>query len=267
MAPLYTQIEYSDFQKYEGYGTLISQANGDSGDTAQREGIFIALSSMALIAKDYSGTPLKERLINRTLNKLEASPGVYRRGADPSEWYYKTDNFSRDQRAMLEIAMATVGAKDKLYESMMGLVKRFGFHQNTRKGTDDVANGWKIPDIVSPGEISTYIRGLTNGSKIGQILAYPYLCVLDLFTVGDLYSRKSRLYDADNMMAVQVLFNYLYTPTFVSRYVMKEYLKTDWLYRVGEYYSEKPDEFGNERNGIAPMPALFKQAYYLRTLF
>lgn len=251
------QESYRDFVNYIKFN-IITQRDGDTGDSAQRLGVFICLTKLAGIETDFKGRPIKEFYENG-IRGIEKSPGLYRRSPDPEHWGYKTDNFTRDQRGMLELGMACMEDTKRLKESGLYLLKRGGFHQNTRKGTDDVENKWKIPDFTTPGEITTFFRGLIK-STFGKILMQPILNFLDLGLIFDVLSRGTS-HDIDNMLATKILYDNAVNPTIVSRLAMKLYLKMDFMQRIKDYHSIGKDNYGNQLNGIGPFPDLFKYAY------
>jgi len=248
---------YDKILKYRAAGEIIAQASKDQGDSANREGVFVTLSALA---GNYPYNILvMDRFRQVVIPALKVGFGTYRRGATPGEWYTKPDNFTRDQRAMLEMGMAVSDMKMELLQSMLKLISRGGFHQNVRHGTDDPKNSWKVPDFITPGQVTTYIRGLAT-SSLAKIVAQPFLIVLDLGLLFDV-STRGNSHDIDNMLATKLLFDYKVNPTFVSKLAMKRYLKTDFMERIEENYAEGP-----EKNGIAPMSDLFKLAYEMNGL-
>lgn len=203
---------------------LITQYDGDTGDTCQREGLYIALLSL-----DNHNYLAYDRLRNVTLAQLQVAPGIYRRSSEDGYWGSNPNNLSRDQRAMLELAMAVVEDKKHLKEAAGYILKRGGFHQNTHPGTDAPADAWKIPDIVSPGELAVYIRGLNLW------WLYPVLTVLDIGLIADIYTRSK--WDGANMSAVNIIYANKKYPTVFSRIAARLCPKKEYINEITNYYS------------------------------
>lgn len=218
---------------YYGYDGLICQRDGDQGDTAQREGLNLCLN------------PSSERLA-LVKSKLKVSKGIYRRNSDPDHWGSNPNNLSRDQRAMLELAFAMNGDKQELSEAACYIGKRFGFHQNVHPGTDAAEGFRKVPDVVSPGELAVYIRGLDKW------WLRPLLYVLDLGLLVDIKYRKK--WDGANMGAINILYANQKYPTLVAKLAKKMCPWTDYKKEIINYYSD-------DNNGI---PALGEM--YCRTI-
>lgn len=224
-----------------GINGLLCQKDFDQGDTANRTGIYYTL--LALIdAHDDDKGRLVAGGFRADLDKLTASDGVFRRANDASRWYSWPGCFSRDQHATLILAAAA--NKDK--RSLWNLTKRFflrlGFHQNTYDMGADSKR--VIPDILSPGEITTIIRGF----RLYPL--YPVLCILDVLLCADNYFRKNNLWDADNLIAARLMYDLKNMPTpgtFLNRYF---YRKTDYKARILNNYAA-------ENNGIPPLGELY----------
>lgn len=236
------------FTRYTHNYSLV-QADGDSGDSAQRIGSFFVLTAMANIKL---GTipffcPLE---YEKSMQQHEAAPGIYRRSNKPAHWGYNPNNLSRDQWSILQLAFAANGDKVRLKQSMRALLSRGLLHQNVHPGTDAPPEYRKFPDIAAPTHFSVFIRGMN------WWFLYPLLLFFDLFFIGDLIARKynDTAQDYDNMLAQQLLYAYSKYKTPISWLVMQKYKKTDWLYRLDKYHSK-------ERNGILCFPALFWLAY------
>lgn len=225
--------------QYSGYGNIICQNNRDQGDSCQREGTCVAL--LVLDGHNYEGN---ERL-KHSLSQLRVAPGVYRRSPNLHYWGSNPNNLSRDQRAMLELAMALCEDKKNLKEAGLYLLKRGGFHQNTHPGTDAPDDAWKIPDIVSPGELAVFIRGLDAW------WLYPLLYVLDLGLLVDISTRKKRLWDADNMLAVNIIYANKKYPTLVAKLAKKLYNWQSAMEQIKAYYTN------DDNNGIPPLGKMY----------
>lgn len=258
------------FKVYIGYGNCLGQKDLDQGDGSQRDGHFFSLAKLLNAPKDFMGRDLSIGY-NVTMMQHEAAPGLYRRSPNPSYWGHNPNNFSRDQHSIMKTAMAIMGDKKRLKEAFYALIKRCGFHQNYHIGTDVPAEKpwsvkimikvykfftgkdtdyWKVPDIMTPNEVSTFIRGMNYW------LLYPVLVVLDFLFILDLQFRKTHLWDADNMIALHLLYaNHKFVTPF-SKLAMKLYLKTDFMDRIKNYYDASGD-----KNGLQPMGDLFEMAY------
>ena len=258
------------FKYYVGYGNCLGQKDLDQGDSSQRDGHFFALAGLLKASKDFMGRDLSIGY-SMTIRQHETSSGLYRRSPDPSYWGYNPNNFSRDQHQVLRIAMAVMGDTKRVRESAKAMFKRLGFHQNYHIGTDVPVNKsiftqlmikvyklvtghntdyWKVPDLMTPSELSVIIRG-TNAWYL-----YPLLYLLDLTLLVDLKLRKDDNWDQDNMMALQLLYVNSKYPTFISRMVMKKYLKTNFMDRIKNYY-----KVTDGANGLQPMATLFEVAF------
>lgn len=229
---------YEKFQPYWHQDTL-SQSNGDGGDSSQRVGTFYVLLKIL-------GIELKPQY-ELSMKAHEIVGGRYRRFPEPTYWGSDPTNFSRDQQLILNLCFASVGDKKRLKESYKAIALRLGFHQNFLRGTDDPTKYWKVPDFITPAELGIFIRGLDLW------VLYPVLVFLDFFFVLDLWLRKLKPWDADNMLA-QVLFYASYKmPTFWSRLVFHLYGLTDFKERLWEYHCTL--------DGIKPLHELFISAY------
>lgn len=222
----------------------ITQADGDTGDSAQRIGHFYALCAMAGINdKQIESIGLN---YEASIQAHTAPSGEFVRSPDVNHWGNRPDNFSRDQWQALQLAFAVRKDKARLVSSFKALVKRGLVHQNTHEGTD--GNRKKFPDIIHPSHISVLIRGLGWGFPL-----LPLLWVLDVFLMLDLIFRGNAT-DYDNMLAPHMLYANLISPTFVSRLAMKLYVRTNFIKCLDDYHSVR-------RNGILPFPALFWYAF------
>lgn len=224
--------------QYTGYGGILCQKDRDQGDSAQREGLTIALLSMMGEQEESNA-----RLM-LAIGQLEVRDGVYRRCSNPHHWGSNPNNLSRDQRAMLELAMALQEDKWWLKRAALYIIKRCGFHQNTHPGTDAPKDMWKIPDIVSPGELAVYIRGLDLK------LLYPFLYLLDLGLLIDIKTRKK--WDGANMSAINIMYANIKMPTTISKLASKLYKWEEAIQQITKYYTTD-----NDNNGIPPLGAMY----------
>lgn len=217
---------------------VITQANGDTGDSAQRNATYKNL-------RKFCGESSEGVL----LSPFVVVPGRFRRTPDATHWGSNPNNFSRDQHSILNLALAMSGDKYMLRRSMWDLIKRLGFHQNFQKGTDDIECRWKMPDMFHPTQYSVMIRGL------GWAPLYPLLYLTDLVFLGDLYFRTKKLWDYDNMLAQNLFYAVTFKPTPAATLAFWLYERTDFLTHLQKYYTNE----GN--NGIPPMYDLYKKAY------
>jgi hypothetical protein len=234
-----------------GNSNFISQKDLDQGDSAQRFG---TLSTLISIIKDdaitrafmRSGHPSRVK----SFDLLKADWGIYRRSPDSSFWGYNPNNLSRDQLSILKIGMISIDDQKRLRSVAVRQALRFGFHQNTRKGTDDLTNSWKMPDPMSPGELAVYCRGF-----LGNMSLIPNH-ILDFSLLINLALRDPNNWDQDNMMALELLFSDSKHPTIWSRIAMQSYLKTNFMKRLWNYHRNQD---GN--NGCEPLYWLFRLAF------
>lgn len=233
----YTTNAIDSFKPYCANST-ITQADGDTGDSAQRIGTFFALCNMINAAQ----TVLN---YDEALSAHTESSGVFRRSPISNHWGFSSDNFSRDQWQAIQLAAASSGDLKLLKSMSYKLVQNYGLHQNGYADTDGAKK--KFPDIAHPNHISVFIRGMSLW------MLWPVLVILDLFFLGDLLLRKS-VADYDNILAPQMLYANLKYPTPVSKLATRIYAQTDFITCLENYHS-------NQRNGILPFPALFWIAY------
>lgn len=225
----------------------IVQRDGDGGDSAYRTALFICLIYL-------SGNKKKAGFEwDLWLKNFCVSPGLFRRHWDEKKWYSNPNNFSRDQFEKSFLAMLMLDWRMTLATVFRQFVFRLGFHQNIHKGCDcEGLNCYKIPDIIGVGEIRNLIRtfffpywaiwfiaciNVPCGFVIAAIAPYALLCALDLAFLADLYFRKKQTWDYDSLMAVDLAYAQKRTPTPVSNWAAKEYLKTDWKERILHNYS------------------------------
>jgi len=155
---------------------------GDGGDSAHRFGSYIFVKKL-LDQPETEWEDDVDSYYSHGISQYIPENQLPRRHPDPSRWYSRPDNFSRDQTRML---LAAAYAMDDVATSkriMGNLAKRLGWHNNVRPnyvkpGQDGWK--WKIPDNVIPSQITMYIRTTKNK------LLYPLLVVLDVFLLVDL---------------------------------------------------------------------------------
>lgn len=223
----------------------IRQANGDSGDSAQRDGTFWAIAGMV----NPGSHTILDYTYDAAIKNHEVSNGYYRRTSDKNHWGYNPNNLSRDQKSILQLAFAVNGDKKRLKDSIFNTVKRFFFHQNYHIGTDtngQFTHDHRVPDIMHPNEIGVFIRGMNL-----KVLK-PVLYICDLFFLADLYFRK-KSNDYDNMLFQQLAYANLTMPTYASKLAWLLYDKDDALEKIKEYH-----RVGVEKNGIQGFYELFQ---------
>lgn len=224
---------------------VITQNDGDTGDSSQRCGTYITLK--CIVDED-----VKEEW-SMFKKQLMVLSGRFRRSPVKESCWSRPSNLSRDQLSILKLGMAAIGDIFILNQTMKEQLKRLTFHQNFLHGNE--IEYWKMPDIMNPHEISVWVRG----NKIWWL--YPLLLILDLGFFADLMFRKHTPWDYDNMLAQNLMFAVKYMPTFISKVAFKLYQKTDFLKRLHIYHVEF-------HNGCPPMYDLFVEAnnYLLRKI-
>lgn len=236
---------YEKFQPYWKLNTL-AQSDGDTGDSSQRVGTFFTLFKMMEIDLRLS--------YKYSMEAHEIVPGRYVRSPVPNYWGNDPTNFSRDQQSILTLCFAINEDKKRLKESMWAIAKRGGFHQNFLRGTDDPTKYWKIPDFLTPFELSVFIRGMDIW------ILYPLLYVLDLPFFLDFIFRKFHTWDYDNMMAQNLFYARIKHPTLISKIFFAAYSHTDFMSRINYYHTSG--------NGIKPLAELYESAYdFLRSKY
>jgi hypothetical protein len=226
--------------KYRDKFGLITQANGDGGDTANRVAhYYTALHALNLNDDEDNVAWLG---LAHASQKLARDNGRYRRHPDATKWYSDVDNMTRDQMAPLEAAFAFIGFDATLKKHIKARLKRGLLHFSTR----DQGVSWKLPDLPSPLELAVLIRGLQL-----QWL-YPLLYILDAFML-----LETATLNANNVREGQILL-YLavalkHETTVLSKLALKIIARKQALLTSGltRYYMEGPSQ-----NGIEPLGEL-----------
>lgn len=239
---------YNRFKRYLGAEFFISQANGDQGDSCNRlSGLYFCLKA-AGYEKDYAGRLLEVGLSVES-DKINHGAGIYSRSPDKKYWGYKIDNLSRDQKEMLQLSFALIGLKHELKECIFRTLFNFGFHQNTRRGTDDPQNRWKMPDFMAPRELACLIRGLDL-----PFCGLP-LILIDLSLLYSVITRKPDNWDRDHKLSLNLMLSVIKKPTFISKFAFKKYIMTNWKDRIYNYFRET-----DGMNGLLPLAELYEEA-------
>lgn len=228
-----------NIEDYKDNWDVVVQKNKDGGDALQRNSHYWLLRKLAL-----DDQPFSLNLYNKTMNTFEVGYGIYIRHPDKSKWYSNPKNCSRDQVSIAILSMVVMNDVVRLKRVAMDLLKRCGFHRNTQDG---ITGKPVMPDIVSPSELTSILRGLNTW------ILYPLIAFLDIGMLLDvLYFRKNNLYDYDNMLASQILVANSKYPTSLSKLSRYFYKRTDYKQRITDYYSESAG-----KNGIEPLGELY----------
>jgi hypothetical protein len=217
---------------------VIVQMDGDSGDSCQRTGTYLFLNWVC------GKTDVVEAA--DMFHALQSSKGRFRRSSDLSHWGSRPSNLSRDQLSVMRLALSAYNSAQFNLTYLLQL-KRFGFHQNFLRGTDDPDEKWKCPDIMSPEELVCWIRH----NKI--LMLWPLVFILDTLLLFFLLYRNPNSWDADNMHSQKLYYSVLFMPTPVAKIAFALYTKTNYLERIDNYYAA-------QNNGIPPMADLYREA-------
>lgn len=174
-----------NFNNYTDINGLITEMNGDAGDTCQREGMLGFGLYMA-------GEPGKD-LYDHAMSLLEVAPGVLVRNPWPKDaWWANPLNLSRDQTRPIVMAAGAYGDVQFLKDNLLNLIKNFFCYPNiypnwTKPGDAEYVK--KFPDIASPENLAEYIRAFKMAGYKKMGLLYPLVLLGDLFKLlGTLWS-------------------------------------------------------------------------------
>jgi hypothetical protein len=189
---------------------LIIQADGDGGDTAQREGMYGF--AMALYG-------LRQAEFKSVVNQLEVLPGLYVRHPYQSGDNSKIADFSRDQQRPIVAAIGAYSLSDKLDSMVYSHASRLGKYQNK--------------DIIGPVNIGEYIRAYRARPL------YPVLLLTDtallIGSIGTVIVSRFDPEDVDdNNHIVSLLQAQYFMPTPIG-----------WLARK-IYVTFRPQNYGNK---------------------
>ena len=197
---------------------LIVQKNGDSGDTAQRTGMFFAAQKFREIL-GLTPYPIQTDMANfeTAITKLVTPQGLVR---SPTQWNDPKDT-SRDQATPMIIACGLYGMTDIIQKIMP---KPYYFF----------INKYQNSDVASPENMTTIDRALkkNNSTWLGDLVAY----------FGVKLRCKQASKNADDVgddlnCLLAATFSYLVKPTKQSAKNLKYYLEN------------RPPNFGVGLNG------------------
>ncbi len=155
---------------------LISQRDGDGGDSLQREGMYAFGKWMRY--EHTSNTLVIEEEPERQnpsviMDKFEVQPGIYVRHPDPTRWSANPDTTSRDQLVPVIAYCAAYQDYARLGRLFRAILARGLFAQNTLDtGEGEIQR--KIPDTMI-GHIGLFIRA----GGYYTVALYPLLIVTD----------------------------------------------------------------------------------------
>jgi hypothetical protein len=241
-------LPLSQLKNYRDDFKLITQNDKDGGDSSCRAGILYTLLALNDAHSDDQG-----RLIlggfRADLTKYTESNGIFRRHPDPTKWYSFSGCFSRDQHSQLLLAAAAL--KDR--RSLWNLTKRFflrvGVHQNTYDMGPTSKR--KIPDIMTPGELSCILRGFTLNRAMLILTGIPILACDVLALLDNVFRTANKKWGQDNLIAARLMFelhNYPSPVTYLNRAI---YRHTDYQYQLTRYYTNE------NNNGIPPLGDIY----------
>lgn len=155
---------------------LISQADGDVGDSLHREGMY-AFGKWMLYNR-VNNTVVIQEIPERTdpiriMDKFEVQPGVYVRHPDSTRWSANPDTTSRDQLVPVLAYCAAYKDYARLGRLFLATLRRGFFAQNLLDIGDNESKR-KIPDTML-GHLGLFIRA---GGEWTMPL-YPLLYITD----------------------------------------------------------------------------------------
>lgn len=196
---------------------LLTEANGDGGDTVHREGaLMFGLALRKYIGiSDINIEVAKERA-RAIFEQLIRCDGHIRRHVDESKWYGAWDRGSRDQYfAIIGIGLAF---QDLLQHIFKGHLKRFLlFTTNTKPNTSSLSARWKVPDLTGTGFWALYIRLFEGSHRFRWLLPLFDLSLLANAIIWRYYRGRDKN-DSDVWNVMQaLLLSEVSFPTFVSK--------------------------------------------------
>jgi hypothetical protein len=252
---------YSLIQNFIDSFGVITQKDGDGGDSLQREGMFAFSEYMHYHLGKIDQNQLQSSTDRYTkiLKTLEVSWGNFRRHPDTSKWYGQSDRMSRDQLTSNIVAMGVVNQKMLLKTLIGHLLKRcLLFTTNTRGNfvmPGDSGYRWKLPDITGPSIWGAYLRGFYKYLYPIYPIVYGLLTILDLENVINsyiiLYKVKKDPTFSDHL-SHQMLLNQAYliykTPTIM------------WAHKVYAWCNPERalDQYFDPSTGAEPMNDIYR---------
>lgn len=166
---------------------LITQEDGDGGDTLHREGMY-AFGKWLRYDEDQNQVFIEDIPARRDpaslFGQFEVRPGIYVRHPDKTRWYANPDTTSRDQLVPLIAYCGAYRDYPRLARLFAATLARGFFAQNTLRIGDDETER-KVPDTMI-GTLGLFIRA--GGWWTAPL--YPLLFVTDtldvLATLGNL---------------------------------------------------------------------------------
>ncbi|MGZ3722374.1 MAG: hypothetical protein ACXVA9_05560 [Bdellovibrionales bacterium] len=155
---------------------LISQQDGDVGDSLHREGMY-AFGKWLLYDRKNNTVAINEipqrRDPAQIIDKFETAPGIYVRHPDPTRWSSNPDTTSRDQLVPVIAYCGAYQDYPRLWRLFKATAARGFFAQNVLDtGEDETVR--KVPDTMI-GHLGLFIRA---GGWWTAVL-YPLLIVTD----------------------------------------------------------------------------------------
>lgn len=202
---------------------LVAQANGDGGDSFQREGMVIIaaqlLANKAVISQD----ELNKMLLRYEMILVALEVDEYysfRRHKDTTKWYGQTDRMSRDQLIPNIVGMGIGKHSGELIATLIMLISRFGFTTNIRDNFVDDSAPKKLPDFCGPSIFGAFIRALNLK------LLKPLLILSDIeLLINSIIIRRRIKKDPSqsdiNSQLVLLIQSQMVLSTFVSRLAVK----------------------------------------------
>jgi hypothetical protein len=230
----------------EAFGYIVCMPSKNGGDSAQKTGLNRFLKFLK-VNSDKEQLARESAKFEQELDGLEDPnrPNYYRRHPDPSQWWSRSNNFTRDQQRSIVMACGALKLKKRLFGLLWAHIKRFGFYQNNRhpdpKRNEVLPNwlvrlvpkweGWKFPDFAAPNHWGEYIRAIYMLGGLYKSIAvlWPILLICDLFgTIAVLLAQREwdnpNEADDDNMI-VSILQARVALPTPVSFFNRRYYIK------------------------------------------
>lgn len=246
---MYTKIVsfLMDILSYRRAAGVISQKDGNQGDSTQRTSLFYTILKYLGFPNDDLMRDIDKGYLD-DIAKHEVESGIYRRSPDPFFWGYDPRNLSRDQLAMVRCSFIAFNQYGKMWATVWQQIKRLGFHQNFyRNGVDPELysnkfglseNDMKLPDISSPLELSIIIRGMMPTWLLYvTIIPYILLNVFDFFKLFDNQLSSMNNYDSDHLAVIGIITCNKKCPTIFSKLAWRFYDKERAKKQIRRYFS------------------------------